>query len=86
MKARGEPRMPEAIAVVEWESVNENPAQASCLCNDYLREAQRIQPSPLPVQGICQESVEIAYSCMPFSEAGGDFDDFFRLPDGFVGI
>jgi hypothetical protein len=47
--------MPEAIAVVEWELVNGNPAQASCLCNDYLREAQRIQPSPLPVEGICQE-------------------------------
>ena len=23
---------------------------------------------------------------MPFSEVGGDFLDFFRLPDGFIGI
>jgi sigma-B regulation protein RsbU (phosphoserine phosphatase) len=78
--------MPEVIAAVESELVNENPAQASCLCNDYLREAQLIQASLLPVKGICQGSVEIAMVCIPFSGVGEDFADFFELPDGFVRI
>ncbi|MGA7630176.1 MAG: hypothetical protein WCB11_05385 [Terriglobales bacterium] len=76
--------MPEVIAAVESELVNEDPAQASCLRNDYLREAQLIQASLLPVKGICLESVEIAFRCIPFSGVGGDFADFFELPDGFV--
>jgi phosphoserine phosphatase RsbU/P len=78
--------MPEVESLVESELVNESAAQAACLCNDYLREAQLIQASLLPVKGVCQESVEIAFRCIPFSEVGGDFADFFKLPDGFVGI
>ena len=34
----------------------------------------------------CHESVEIAFRFIPFSEVGGDFVDFFCLPDGFIGI
>jgi sigma-B regulation protein RsbU (phosphoserine phosphatase) len=78
--------MPEVKSLVESELGKESPAQASCLCNDYLREAQLIQASLLPVNGMCQESVEIAFRCIPFFEVGGDFADFFKLPDGFVGI
>ena len=57
-----------------------------CSCDEHLREAQLIQSSLLPTAGICHESVEIAFRCIPFSEVGGDFADVFRLPDGSVGI
>src|SRR5271167_275737 len=56
------------------------------ICDDQAREAQLIQSSLLPTQGLSHESVEIAFRFMPFSEVGGDFLDFFCLPDGFIGI
>lgn len=56
------------------------------ICDEHVREAQIIQSSLLPTNGIYHESVEIAFRCTPFSEVGGDFADIFRLPDGSVGI
>ena len=56
------------------------------ICDDQAREAKLIQSSLLPTRGLCHESIEIAFRFMPFSEVGGDFLDFFRLPDGFIGI
>jgi len=55
-------------------------------CNTHLHQAKLIQSSLLPATGLCHESVEIALRFIPFSEVGGDFVDFFRLPDGLVGI
>jgi phosphoserine phosphatase RsbU/P len=55
-------------------------------CAEHVREAQLIQSSLLPTNGIYHESVEIAFRCTPFAEIGGDFADIFRLPDGSVGI
>jgi len=40
----------------------------------------------LPTKGLCHESAEIAFRFIPFSDVGGDFADFFLLPDGFIGI
>jgi sigma-B regulation protein RsbU (phosphoserine phosphatase) len=60
--------------------------KAICQCEEQAREAKLIQCSLLPTQGLRHESVEIAFRFMPFSEAGGDFVDFFHLPDGFIGI
>ncbi len=56
------------------------------ICDDQACEAQLIQSSLLPTKGLCHESVEIAFRSVPFSEVGGDFVDFFCLPNGFIGI
>jgi len=56
------------------------------VCDEYVREAKLIQSSLLPTKGLCHESAEIAFRFVPFSEVGGDFADFFVLPDGFIGI
>ncbi len=78
--------MPEVTSLVELESAQESIPHAECLCGEHLREAQLIQASLLPIKGLSHESLEIAFRCIPFFEVGGDFADFFRLPDGFVGI
>jgi phosphoserine phosphatase RsbU/P len=62
------------------------PIKGTCHCEEHAKEAKLIQSSLLPIQGLCHESVEIAFRFMPFSEVGGDFVDFFRLPDGSIGI
>jgi len=77
--------MSELVRVGEAESAKGNFA-CGRICDDYAREAKLIQSSLVPTNGICQESVEIAFRFIPFSDVGGDFVDFFRLPDGFVGI
>lgn len=51
-----------------------------------MHEAQCIQASLLPTGPMHDESFEIAFRYTPFSEVGGDFADFFRLPDGLIGI
>ena len=56
------------------------------ICDDHAREARLIQSSLLPTKGLCHESVEVAFRFIPFSDVGGDFADFFLLPDGFIGI
>ncbi|MFZ0774525.1 MAG: PP2C family protein-serine/threonine phosphatase [Candidatus Sulfotelmatobacter sp.] len=61
-------------------------AKGLCHCEEHAREAKLIQSSLLPTKGLCHESVEIAFRFIPFSEVGGDFVDFFCLPDGFIGI
>jgi len=56
------------------------------ICDAQALEAQLIQSSLLPTKGLSHESVEIVFRFMPFSEVGGDFLDFFHLPNGFIGI
>jgi hypothetical protein len=53
-----------------------------CMCHDHAQEAKLIQSSLVPTKGVYHESVEIAFGFAPFAEVGGDFLDFFRLPDG----
>ena len=60
--------------------------KCACSCEEYAREARLIQSSLLPTKGLCHESLEIAFRFIPFAEVGGDFADFFVLPDGFIGI
>jgi sigma-B regulation protein RsbU (phosphoserine phosphatase) len=66
-------------------SAKESPAY-ECNCIEHAQEAKLIQSSLLPTKGLCHESLEIAFRFVPFSEVGGDFLDFFCLPDGFIGI
>src|SRR5208283_1634702 len=78
-------RMSEMVRVVELDSVKV--AFARChTCDEQIQEAKTIQRSLLPATLLCHGSAEIASRFIPFSEVGGDFADFFRLPDGFIGI
>ena len=60
--------------------------KCACSCEEYAREARLIQSSLLPTKGLCHESAEIAFRFIPFADVGGDFADFFVLPDGIIGI
>jgi sigma-B regulation protein RsbU (phosphoserine phosphatase) len=60
--------------------------RSGCICDEQSREAQIVQSSLVPAKGLCHESVEIAFRLVPFSAVGGDFADFFDLPNGLVGI
>jgi serine phosphatase RsbU (regulator of sigma subunit) len=55
-------------------------------CVETIREAKLIQTSLLPTHAFRNESVDIAFRFIPLSDVGGDFVDFFRLPDGLIGI
>ncbi len=77
--------MSELVRGGEAESAKGNFA-CGRICDDHAREAKLIQSSLVPTKGLCHESVEIAFRFIPFSDVGGDFVDFFRLPDGFIGI
>jgi len=72
-------------SVSKEKSANESSAR-ECSCREHSVEARLIQSSLLPTRGLCHDSLEIAYRFLPFSEVGGDFLDFFSLPDGFIGI
>lgn len=49
-------------------------------------EARQIQYSLLPASALETTSFEIACRFSPFAGVGGDFADFFEIPDGQVGI
>ena len=57
-----------------------------CNCDEHMREAQIIQTSLLPKAALNHKAAELAFRFIPFSEVGGDFADFFVLPEGFIGI
>jgi phosphoserine phosphatase RsbU/P len=73
------------VGLVESEPVEESLA-CGRICDEQAREAKLIQSSLLPAKGLCHESVEIAFRFIPFHDVGGDFADFFLLPNGFIGI
>jgi phosphoserine phosphatase RsbU/P len=49
-------------------------------------EARQIQYSLLPACSLEAPSFQIAYRFSPYAGVGGDFADFFELPDGQVGL
>ncbi len=49
-------------------------------------EARLIQDSLLPSGTLRGEGFEIAFRFSPLGEVGGDFADFFQLPNGLVGL
>ena len=49
-------------------------------------EARELQQSLLPAAMLEGPTCEVAYRFSPFSEVGGDFADFFHMPDGRIGI
>jgi phosphoserine phosphatase RsbU/P len=56
------------------------------VCEDHMREACLIQYSLLPTACLLDRCIEIAFRFNPFFQVGGDFVDFFRLPDGLIGL
>ncbi len=77
--------MSEPLDVLASESVRESWA-CDRICDHYAQEAKLIQWSLLPVAPLRHEAVEIAFRCVPLDDVGGDFVDFFRLPDGVIGM
>lgn len=60
---------------------------AGCINCDFEKdEAVQIQQSLLPVGGLKDPLFEIACRFSPFAEVGGDFADYFQLPNGQVGL
>lgn len=55
-------------------------------CDFEKDEAVQIQQSLLPVGGLKDPLFEIACRFSPFAEVGGDFADYFQLPNGQVGL
>ena len=49
-------------------------------------EARLIQDSLLPSGTLRGEGFEVAFRFSPLGEVGGDFADFFQLPNGLVGL
>lgn len=55
--------------------------------NDVEREeARQIQLSLLPAGALVTNTAEVAFRFEPYAGVGGDFADFFKLPNGQVGI
>lgn len=49
-------------------------------------EARQIQMSLLPAADLIGNGFEVSCRFTPYSEVGGDFADFFQLPNGIVGL
>lgn len=62
------------------------PPSCGRICEDYIREARLIQSSLIPAAPLRDYSVEIDFCFTPFFDVGGDFIDFFLLPDGLIGL
>jgi phosphoserine phosphatase RsbU/P len=56
------------------------------VCDDHIREARLIQSSLVPAAPLRDYGIEIAFRFTPLFDVGGDFLDFFRLPDGLIGL
>lgn len=53
---------------------------------EELEEAREIQWAMLPAQMLRTSDVMVSHKFQPVTEVGGDFLDYFRLPDGTVGL
>ena len=53
---------------------------------DDMHQATCIQSSLLPAGPLADETFEIAFRYSPYLQVGGDFADFFRLPNGLIAI
>ena len=72
------------IPEVGLHTAAENPARE--VVEIERDEARQIQQSLLPAGPLKGATFEVAYRFSPFSDVGGDFADFFTLPDGCVGL
>jgi hypothetical protein len=77
--------MSDLVRMAEAEFAEESPA-CGLVCREHAREAKLIQSSLLPAKELHHSAAEIAFRFLPFSNVGGDFADFFHLPNGCIGI
>jgi len=56
------------------------------LREEELEEARAIQSGMLPTESLQAGYVRIAHHFRPVAEVGGDFLDYFELPDGCIGL
>ena len=56
------------------------------ICGADRKEAREIQDSLVPGSGLKTEEIEVAFRYSPLLEVGGDFADFFTMPDGKIGL
>jgi sigma-B regulation protein RsbU (phosphoserine phosphatase) len=60
--------------------------QAAAMSEIEREEAREIQLSLLPSGTLITDAAEVAYRFEPYAGVGGDFADFFELPNGHVGM
>ncbi len=58
----------------------------SRVCESEKDEARQIQMTLLPGEDLHGAGFEVACRFSSFTEVGGDFADFFKLPNGLVGL
>jgi phosphoserine phosphatase RsbU/P len=56
------------------------------LHEEGLEEARSIQSLMLPTDALHAGSIEICHEFQPMAAVGGDFLDYFELPDGTIGL
>jgi sigma-B regulation protein RsbU (phosphoserine phosphatase) len=56
------------------------------LREEELEEARSIQSCMLPTEALRSGTIRISHEFQPVAEVGGDFLDYFELPDGCVGL
>jgi sigma-B regulation protein RsbU (phosphoserine phosphatase) len=62
------------------------PHSIAKLREQELEEARAIQGVMLPGQPLRADGVTISHEFQPAAEVGGDFLDYFLLPDGMIGL
>lgn len=60
--------------------------QTASMSDFDRQEARQIQLSLLPAGALVTNTAQVAYRFEPYAGVGGDFADFFELPNGHVGI
>ncbi|MGH9713251.1 MAG: PP2C family protein-serine/threonine phosphatase [Candidatus Acidiferrales bacterium] len=56
------------------------------ICGADTVEAREIQQSLIPSGGLKGDRFDVAFRFSPLKDVGGDFADFFTLPNGLVGL
>jgi serine phosphatase RsbU (regulator of sigma subunit) len=56
------------------------------ICGADILEAREIQQSLIPGGALKSNRFEVAFRFSPLAEVGGDFADFFTLPNGLIGL
>jgi sigma-B regulation protein RsbU (phosphoserine phosphatase) len=70
---------------MRWRRADEAPC-CDHVCGADKEEAREIQQSLIPTGGLDGDHFEIAFRFSPLAEVGGDFADFFKLPNGQIGL
>jgi phosphoserine phosphatase RsbU/P len=69
-----------------WGISNSDTSSPDRTYEEVKDEARLIQDSLLPGGTLRGPSFEVAYRYQPLIEVGGDFADFFQLPNGLIGL